>query len=697
MITQIRGEAVYSPEDFDKWDLIKRFPISRGGKRRYYECIITFDIETTRLEEIEQSVMYIWQMDLNGYVIVGRTWDEFKAFLERLCEGVKDGLYWVIYVHNFSYEFSFLRGILNFEPDDVFLTSPRRILYARWNHIEFRCSYMLTNMSLAEFTRKMGVEYQKVEGFDYNKKRFPWTPLTDFEMEYIVGDVVGLSQAIAKTLKMDHDDIKSVPYTSTGYVRRDLKKAMSTYPRIALRKMQPDLYIYEMLREAFRGGNCHANRYYTGQILENVHSIDRSSSYPDCQVNDLFPMGPWHLESKNLSIEFVLRMIRNQKRCFVARVALRNVRLKDKGFGCPYLTRDKSRSIICQGKTADGQRKSDYMYDNGRILFADYLETTITDIDLKIIMMQYDFDDITFLDLAHCRYGRLPIEWRDSNVQYYINKTRLKGNKEEDPEGIFYAKMKALLNAIYGDTVQDPGKITIKYTGNDELPFVADGTPLEVKLAESQKHTYKNYAWGVWCTAWARYRLEEMIQMAHHAYDPETGEEFNGYVYSDTDSVKYLGIIPGVDDYNMERIHNSMQNNGYADDVHGIRHYMGVYEDEGTYDRFITWGAKKYAYEINGSLHITLSGVAKSGAAELKSLEDFRPGFVFHDAAGLETLYNDTDYGEYEVDGHTLHITKNTVLRPTFYKMGLAQDYERILSDPEIYLYIFDAAYYNVV
>ena len=39
-----------------------------------------------------------------------------------------------------------------------------------------------------------------------------------------------------------------------------------------------------------------------------------------------------------------------------------------------------------------------------------------------------------------------------------------------------------------------------------------------------------NYAWGVWCTAWARYLLEQGIIIA----GPED------FIYCDTDSVKYV-------------------------------------------------------------------------------------------------------------------------------------------------------------
>ena len=35
-------------------------------KTRYLDCVCAFDIETTRLQDIDQSVMYIWQFCVNA-------------------------------------------------------------------------------------------------------------------------------------------------------------------------------------------------------------------------------------------------------------------------------------------------------------------------------------------------------------------------------------------------------------------------------------------------------------------------------------------------------------------------------------------------------------------------------------------------------------------------------------------------------
>ena len=57
-----------------------------GGRQKlkYKNLVCAFDIETTYIEEINQSVMYIWQFQIEDYTIIGRTWNDFKFFIQKL-------------------------------------------------------------------------------------------------------------------------------------------------------------------------------------------------------------------------------------------------------------------------------------------------------------------------------------------------------------------------------------------------------------------------------------------------------------------------------------------------------------------------------------------------------------------------------------------------------------------------------------
>ena len=183
-MSQIVSPDNFPFEWFRKMKIQKRRKGNPGTKSRakYLDIVTAFDIETTALDDIGQSIMYIWQWQFGTeYTVIGRTWKEFDFFKERLCAHISDGVSLVVYVHNLSYEFQFLRGIYHFDPEEVFAIKSRRVLKCTMEEkrLEFRCSYIHSNMSLAEYTRKMGAEHIKLSGvdFDYSKKRYPWLSL----------------------------------------------------------------------------------------------------------------------------------------------------------------------------------------------------------------------------------------------------------------------------------------------------------------------------------------------------------------------------------------------------------------------------------------------------------------------------------------------------------------------------------------
>ena len=644
---------------------------NQGGRKKIYykNLVCAFDIETTAIEEINQSVMYIWQFRVDDIAtVIGRTWEEYKYFLDHIKEQLDKYEALVIYVHNLSYEFQFLKAIYDFKQEDVFAVESRKVLKCEMmDCFEYRCSYLHSNMSLSQYCEKMGAKHQKLSGeeFNYNKKRYSWTELTDRELQYCINDVVGLVEALKIEMKHDGDDLYTIPLTSTGYVRRDAKQAMREVAHNFVKDMFPDEELYRLLHEAFRGGNTHANRYFSGQILENVNSYDRSSSYPDVVCNCKYPVSKFE-KTEYQDFDRLMELINIRKRAVIFRIAIEKISLINEFWGCPYLSRDKCRNII------------NGIFDNGRILAADYLETTLTDVDLNIVLSQYKWDNAQPYDIYHARYGNLPRPLIDCTIKYYKAKTELKGIEEEE---LYYIKSKNKLNSIYGMMAQDPVKQNLLYIDGE---FSEDNKPVADILAKSKRRAFLCYQWGVWTTAWARYRLEEGIRLA--------GDNF---VYCDTDSVKYLGNIDWKQ-YNSLRMLDSKRSGTYATDPKGKTHYMGVYESEGTYPKFSTLGAKKYCYEDNkGKLHITIAGVSKKyGALELEEnggISAFKEGFIFVKGGGTESVYNDVpEVTSYKVDDHVIQITPNILIKPSTYTLGITEEYRRILNDALIYKKLFE-------
>jgi len=676
--------ADFQPETYFKTvSKLKNRKGNPAGKKRHYMAVTTaFDIETTLLDDIEQSVMYIWQWQFGeDCTVIGRTWDEFLNLQKRIKDILPADTWLVVYVHNLSYEFQFLKGVYQFTPDDIFAVASRKLLKCdMWGVFEFRCSYKLTNMSLKQFTSKMNVKHQKLSGddFNYSVKRFPWTPLSDEELEYCVNDVLGLVEAVNALMARDGDTLQTIPLTSTGYVRRNAKRAMREgIHHNFVYSILPDYETYKALREAFRGGNTHANRYYAGDIIENVHSADRSSSYPAVMCNCEFPMTEFiPILRSDLNLEYIVRCMTVRHKALLLRIGIGNLKLRDRFWGCPYLSKDKCRNI----------RKAIDTEDNGRILEAEYLETTITDIDLKIILEEYE-GRITFLQGWYSSYKKLPQSLINEVIMYYKDKTELKGVKGQE---IYYDKAKALLNSLYGMMAQDPVKHSPIFCqeGDWELDQISD----EEILGKSNSRAFLAYQWGVWVTAHSRNALERGIRLVHETENAD-------FIYCDTDSVKYIGTVDWSN-YNADRINECIESGSMATDPSGVTHYMGVFETEDlkdtgyAYRYFKTLGAKKYAYvEREGEgVHCTIAGVNKKlGGKELDEnggLSAFEEGFVFRKAGGTQAVYNDNPViKEINIEGHTLPITSNVAILPSEYTLGITGEYERIIKYSKSYLY----------
>ncbi len=656
--------------ELKKAKTVKRPRGNPGGLSLYYKDVIAaFDIETTNDPEINNSYMYAWGFCINDKYISGRTWEEFielTTAIKRECQGAAVP----VYVHFLSFEFVFLSGILNFEPADVICGKAREIIKAYSYPFEFRCSYKLTGLSLDVLTRSMNVKHIKLSGeeYNYNLIRYPWTPLKKFEKDYLKHDVLGLMESIKKQMKIYNDSIYTIPITKTGYVRRQLKKRMRTYPWEYVEKQRINIDIYKMLNMAMRGGNVHANRYLAGEIIPGVDSWDISSAYPAAMVYGLFPMGQWKVEADPI-IDDVIRLIYLRKRAALASLKFKNIRTKNKYEEWPYIS--ESKSFISKDIP-----KEDRIIDNGRVLaIKGDLIGCYTDLDLKIIIDQYEWDDVEVLQLAHTKYRPLPNQIREYILELYEKKTKLKGTKEVE----LYTANKTEINGAFGSLAEDPGKIYMIYNNGK---FEPEKISREDAAARKIQKSNLSYAWGVWVPAIVRFWTQGILK--------ELGDDG---VYTDTDGVKSLeGIIEPFKRFNAQIEDFAAQIPGtQVADNDGVIHTLGAWEYEGSYDRFITLGTKKYAYEQNGELNITTAGVnKKKGAKELGRLEKYKEDFTFYEAAGREAIYNDDADFWIEREGHKLHITRNVFLKNSSFTLGLTAEYRRLIQYPGIINKIFE-------
>ena len=588
-------------------------------KVHYLNIPISFDIETSSFYEgvAKKATMYIWTCNVNGTTFIGRTWKQFTQLLDLMSEVfelIKYNKRCLIYVHNLEYEFQFMRKW--FDWHDIFADDKRQPLYAvTKGGVEFRCSYRLSGYSLAKLADELRYyKTQKMVGdLDYSLIRHSNTPLTDKELKYCTQD----TQVVVCYIQEEIDkngDIAHIPYTKTGYVRRycqdeclaihkqnyDVSRLKGLKYRDVMQSLTLTYDQYKMCKAGFQGGFTHANINYVNETLTDVGSIDFTSSYPFTMMAQYFPMSsPREVEVRDMKdLEFYLASY-----CCLFEVQFINLR--------PLTTIENpissSRCSYLEG----------YHINNGRVIDAKILETTITELDFDIYRNFYTWDGIRIGKFLVFYRGYLPTNLVKCLVKFYKDKTTLKGvvGKEEE-----YLQGKAMLNSAYGMAVTDIVRDDLEYHQEmyaDEWQVGSETPVSQLNRYNKNPSRFLYYPWGVWVTAHARHNLFKGIK----AFGSD-------YVYSDTDSIKAINMDRHQDfikNYNLhvrEQLEKAADFHGIPmsdfepETIKGEKKLIGVWDFEGTYDKFKTLGAKRYLVQKGNDIEFTVAGVNKKAIKE---------------------------------------------------------------------------------
>lgn len=590
--------------------------IRTNKKKTYINLECAFDIETTSTYVGEDKIafMYLWSMGIGDgeQVIHGRTWESFIEVCNNLQQhfNLSDDRILICYVHNLAFEFQFMRKYFNWL--EVFSIDERKPIKALTSlGIEFRDSYILSSFALSRLAKNLlNHKIEKLEGdLDYDKIRHSETPITDNELKYAINDVVIILNYINEQIEM-YGDITKIPLTNTGRVRQYVrhncyytntnhrKSSKGKYDRY--RKLMGDLEltqeVYDMCKRAFMGGFTHANANYMGKVVEDVTSIDFSSSYPAVMLAEYFPM------SKGMKTEFTKEKDFNwyrQNFALIFDVRFTNIRSKISFEN--YLSESKCFEL------------ENPIINNGRVYSADTLSTTITDVDFNIIENAYEWDSIQVANVYRFYRGYLPKAIIESVIKLYEDKTVLKDVEGKEAE---YVISKGMLNSVYGMSVTDIVRDDIIYIDDWDIGL-ADPTEQLEKYNKSRSR-FLYYPWGIWITAYARRNLWMGIMNMK-----------DDYIYSDTDSVKFINYDkhkPFINKYN-SNVLNKVKNmcDYYKLDFNrlspktkdGVVKPIGIWELDGQYTRFKTLGAKRYLVEFNNEdVVMTVAGLSKTNGIE---------------------------------------------------------------------------------
>lgn len=623
----LKSNEIYKPSEIlTVLKLVRpnfRFSYS-NKKHKYFNVPCSFDIETSSFfrstgngEQEKVAIMYEWTFGIYGAVIVGHEWEEFINMLNVLCCELKltELKRLIIYVHNLSYEFQFMRKW--FKWDKVFSLKSRKPIYALTdNGVEFRCSYLLSGYSLAKLGDDLRTYNVKklVGALDYEKIRHNKTTLTDDEIAYCVNDVKVVMAYIAERMEQDRG-IANIPLTKTGYVRNYCRnscfyeqgvKRKESFKRVRYMEVMKGLRLtpdeYDQLKRAFQGGFTHANPFYSRKIVKDVTSFDFTSSYPSVMLSEKFPMS----SSECIKITSKEQFYHNLK-LYCCLFDVEFIGLQSKLWYENYLSESRCRVV------------KNCVVNNGRVVSADHLITTLTEQDFIIVKRFYTWEHLNIGTFRRYKKDYLPTDFVKAILKLYSDKTTLKGVEGKEIE---YLKSKEMLNSCYGMAVTDIVRDEITYSNDWDEPEKPD-YETAIKEYNSSRSRFLFYPWGVWVTAYARRNLFTGIC------------EFAGdYVYSDTDSIKVINAdkhMNYIEKYNRMikvQLIKAMEYHGINPDaiepetVEHVKKCLGVWDFDGHYKQFKTLGAKRYLVQYSddernpekkrGIFSLTVSGLNKN-------------------------------------------------------------------------------------
>ena len=632
----------------------------RFEKGRMY-CLepVCLDIETANNHAEDPSQLITWivsiQVLFRGEYYLFRYPEELIKWYEniikryRLEPDSKSQKVLVTYIHNASYDLSYLVPYINMLPDydndnQGIIEGKNKFLSYQRGPLEFRCSYRLSGVSLAKWCKDMNTPHKKAVGLmDYEAITYPDQELDENTDIYDRLDVICLKECLDAQFKYYGDDVATTVPTKTGYVRRELRRACGKDKNYRLKyftdtRLTPTLYRY--CQKSYAGGYTHNNRFWADRLIEvgrsyqyspdspkkiKVNKIkhrDFKSHYPTQATCYMGPVGkPIHLYKPEFPFKFPVKRVLalSNQFWYIVRVRITEAFLKDKNNSMPFMQECKLISPTISHMSCD----------NGRILSFKGDATMILDsITLKILLAQYHMR-IDIQDVYRFKLGPLPQPIINTIDKYFKGKTDKKAiaKKLEDEFGKTDPQTmaaetdllldKAMLNSVYGCMATDP--LRLSYELKSDMTFQPKNLIItETEAAEALDTYYNNrnsflsYQLGCWVTAAARYELAEYIGVFNSEPDCECpGVGYEHVLYADTDSIFYISTpeiekrIEALNKRKHEKAHYITLESGHDE-------YYDEFTEEPDCLAFKGLHSKCYGIVTDKGLEITVAGVPRA-------------------------------------------------------------------------------------
>lgn len=678
----------------------------------YYDDFMALDTETSHTDDVSW-ISSIQVYFLNKFHLFRKPID-FINFLNEIIERyeIYEFQRLIVIIHNASYDLSYLIGYFQLylpykDKRSVIMRDKHNIVCYRQGGVEIRDSYALCNKSLEKWGKDLNIEHQKQVGlYDYTKIIYQDSELTDNEIKYDEYDVLSLYECFQKQMEIENDSIATVPYTSTGYVRRDTEKFCRKdkyYRKKYFTETKLNLEMFNMCLYSFAGGYTHNNRFYNGKIIKGlIGHRDFRSMYPSALRCYPLPFGKpfifydvfqrWK-SLKVVTIKDVLNMFPEYST--ISMIRIKQAILNDEKISMPFMQYAKMTII-----------KQDFcIKDNGRVLsFKGDAIMYVDNYMLKILTEQYNMKVMllkcvqfkneyipeclaNLIDYYFKLKSDLKIEWKEKKKQF----GEFAPETSEANINMMLAKMK--LNGIYGMFVQNPlnDEFDVDYESEEITKIESIRKLTDDELSDKLEAFYKNrkkylpYQVGCFVTAISRYELYEYIKTI--GYDD--------VYYCDTDSIFYNKtdeIESRIEELNKIKHENAIKRKAFITDSKGNKIYYDVFESEDDLKMFKGLHSKCYGMVTNANdfictiagipaktliksengnnMYLTreeeLSGITKEmkilnpeiKVDNLKAIQNLKDGFKFQTNTGTTCNYDKFMYNkekEFLINGHIIN------------------------------------------
>lgn len=430
---------------------------------------------------------------------------------------------------------------------------------------------IFTNMGVADIASSFGLPISKLK-IDYHAYREVGHVLTQEEINYIRNDVEIVARALKQMFELDLTKMTLASDALFNF-KSTLKSFFKVFPQL-------DVNVDAEIRKAYRGGFTYVSEKYQEVECGAGVTLDVNSLYPSVLKYGLLPYGqPKYFDGRYQPDPFYPLYVQ----CFTCKFKLKPDKI-------PTIQIRNSLSFI----------ENEYLKDSGDEL----VTLTLTNPDFELFLDHYDIENPKY-------HGGWKFQAHRGFFDQYVDfwtEMKIKAGKEGNKGKRKIAKL--MLNSLYG-------KFGLSSKCAKKTPFYrADGTiGFITEEPEERKTVYLPVA--AWVTAYGRNKTIRTSQKIREYTEQKYGRD--GYIYSDTDSIK-----ANLTDDDLKEL----SDRGILD----IDDYkLGFWACEEHFDRILCIRQKCYITQSEGETNVTVAGLPKY-LTPIISFENFKRGFT---TAGL--------------------------------------------------------------